>query len=222
MDLCGKSVLIRIVDRLRECKSVDKIIVATTYKDNEIIKECMENEVYYYQGPEDDVLGRYYHCADYYGTKKNDGIVRITADCPLIDPKVVGELIELWKKNKDKYISNVMPPDENGKRVSTYPDGFDCEMFSFSLLKEAWENAKTEYDMEHVCPWMFKNKECAIMKYKEDYGGMKLTLDTQEDYNRIFDIYNKMTSQSKFLNDQIPYLEDILEYTGVKNESKII
>ena len=60
------------------------------------------------------------------------------------------------------------------------------------------------------------------MKYKEDYGGMKLTLDTQEDYNRIFDIYNKMTKQSKFLNDQIPYLEDILEYTGVKNESKII
>jgi len=206
MDLAGKSVLARVVERLKEVSQIDKIIIATTRRkeDDLIVEECVANNAYYFRGPENNVLGRYYHCADYFGIKKGDGIIRITADCPLIDPEVVNYLIELWKKNKDKYVSNVVPPDETGKRFSSYPDGLDCEMFSFELLKKAWESAKTEYEAEHVTPWMVENTKHAILKYSEDLSHINLALDTADDYKKILSIYKK-------LGDKKFYLKDILK-----------
>ena len=199
---CGKSVLMHIVDRLKYA-DVDKIIVATSRnpENNGIVKECMDNDVYYFKGSENNVLGRYYNCAEYEGMKQDDGIIRITADCPLVDPEIINKLIKLWQKNKDKYVSNVEPP--------TFPDGYDCEMFSFGLLQQAWQKA-TPDEQEHVTTWLRKNAKKVTLKNDMDLSKLRLTLDTPEDFEVIERIYNKL-----YKKDRVFLFDDVLRYLGV-------
>ncbi|MGB9521614.1 MAG: cytidylyltransferase domain-containing protein, partial [Anaerolineales bacterium] len=155
LDIGGKPMLARVIDRSRRAKWVDEVIVATTTEeeDTPIAVFCQQYDVPYYRGSQFDVLDRYYQTAKQFHA---DVIVRITADCPLIDPQLMDEVIEdlfFWKRDQSKPLSqgekvlenpfwdfaaNRLPPP--WKR--TYPIGLDTEVVTFAALERAWREAQ--------------------------------------------------------------------------------
>ena len=171
----NKTVLEILIKRLSRSKYISKIIVACTndQKDQIIKSICKKLSVNYFVGSENDVLDRFYKAAKKY---KGANIVRITADCPLIDPKIVDDVISnFFLKNVD-YASNVNPP--------TFPDGLDVEVFKFRALKEAYTKATQSIEREHVTPFIINNKKFKKFNLKNsiDYSSLRLTLDEKEDF----------------------------------------
>jgi len=211
--ICGKTILEHDIDRLRRVKEIDKIVIATTTlkKDNAIVEECERLGVMYFRGSEDDVLSRYYYAA-----KENnaDIVVRITSDCPLIDPEISENIIKYYIDNKNKYdyVSNTID--------RTYPRGLDTEVFSFKVLERAFKEAVSLRDKEHVTPYIWNNPQIfksAQYKNHKDYSHLRWTLDTEEDFELINKIYNllypNMNSKFKFQN----ILNLYYEYPELKN-----
>jgi len=176
----GKNSLLEYeIKRVKQSKFIDKIVVATTVekKDDIIEKLCKKIKVDCFRGSEKDVLDRYYKCSLRYQKFKN--IVRITGDCPLIDPAIIDEVINLFIKNKLDYASNV--------EKETFPDGMDVEVFKREVLIEAAKKAKLTSQREHVTLYIRKTK-----KYKKgnllseyDFSNFRLTVDEKEDYEVI-------------------------------------
>jgi glutamate-1-semialdehyde aminotransferase/spore coat polysaccharide biosynthesis protein SpsF (cytidylyltransferase family) len=171
----NKTILEILIRRLSKSKHISKIIVACSnnHNDKEIVTICKKLGVNYFIGSENDALDRFYHAAKKY---KGINIVRITADCPLIDPKIVDDVISnFFLKNVD-YSSNTNPP--------TFPDGLDVEVFKFSILKEAYMNAKKSEEREHVTPFIINNKKFKKFNLKNpiDYSSLRLTLDEKKDF----------------------------------------
>ncbi|CAM2881777.1 cytidylyltransferase domain-containing protein [Clostridium sporogenes] len=204
--ICGKTILEHDIDRLRRVKNIDEIIIATTTlkKDNDIVKECKILGVKYFRGSEDDVLSRYYYAA-----KENnaDVVVRITSDCPLIDPEISENIIKYYIDNKNKYdyVSNTID--------RTYPRGLDTEVFSFKALEKAFKEAVSSRDKEHVTPYIWRNsKFFKLSQYKnsKNYSDLRWTLDTIEDFELIDTIYKLLypNMNSKFQFDNILDLYD--------------
>ncbi|NFN86288.1 acylneuraminate cytidylyltransferase [Clostridium sporogenes] len=212
--ICGKTVLEHDIDRLRRIKNIDEIVIATTIleKDNAIVKVCKRSGVKYFRGSEEDVLSRYYYAAKY---NDADVVVRITSDCPLIDPEVSENIIQYYLDNKNKYdyVSNTIE--------RTYPRGLDTEVFSFNVLKRAFKEAIITRDREHVTPYIWDNpKLFKLAQYKnnKDYSSLRWTLDTEKDFQLINKIYSllyiHMNSKFQFENilniyDEHPELYDI-------------
>jgi len=146
----NKTVLEILIKRLSRSKYISKIIVACTndQKDQIIKSICNKLSVNYFVGSENDVLDRFYKAAKKY---KGENIVRITADCPLIDPKIVDDVISNFFLENVDYASNVNPP--------TFPDGLDVEVFKFRALKEAYIKATQSIEREHVTPFIINNKK---------------------------------------------------------------
>ena len=107
---------------------------------------------------------------------KPKNIIRITADCPLIDYEIIDAMIEKHEKSKSDFTSNNNPP--------TFPDGLDVEIFKIETLKNCYLKSKSIYDKEHVTPWMKRNKKIKTINYrsKEDFSKLRITLDYYEDY----------------------------------------
>ena len=171
----NKTILEILIKRLIKSKYVSKIIVACSknQKDKTIINVCKKIGINYFSGSENDVLDRYYQAAKKY---KALNVVRITADCPLIDPKIVDQVIINFFLKKVDYASNVNPP--------TFPDGMDIEIFKFSALKEAYTKAKLVSEREHVTPFIINNKKFKKFNLQnfEDNSSLRLTLDEKEDF----------------------------------------
>ena len=149
----------------------------------------------------DDVLDRYYKTAINYNVKSDDIIIRITSDCPLIDPFVVDKVIEEHLLNNNDYTSNVID--------CTYPDGLDCEVFNFSTLKDAWVNANLSSQREHVTLYIRNNPDkfkLANVKHHKDLSELRWTLDEKEDFIFIDEIYKNLFNKSSFFT-----MEDILD-----------
>jgi spore coat polysaccharide biosynthesis protein SpsF len=204
MHLAGKPVLWHIVARLQHAARLDQICVATSVEnEDDCIEEACRNwNVPVFRGSRDDVLSRYYECAKHTGMHagKNDYIVRITADCPFVDPSIVDILIENAVNGHYDYMSNTDPP--------TFPDGLDVEVFRFDVLKTAFKEARLASEREHVTPYIRKNKN--VSKYNvthsPDLSTVRLTLDTSEDYHVIAMIYDALYREG----DRIT-LEDVLK-----------
>jgi len=186
--VCGKPLLEHFINRLKRVKSADQIVIATTINDidNQIVDLCKKLDISYYRGSEEDVLGRYYEAAVEYG---GDIIIRITSDCPVIDPDVVDYLIDFYMKNLKKYdyVTNTL------KR--TYPRGMDTEIVSFKALKEAHFNAYDPFDREHVTLFI-RNRPTQYrrhnIKYSSDLSRYRLTVDTSEDMELIRRIFESL------------------------------
>lgn len=200
MDLCCKPMLQHIVERVKLCTTVDHVIVATTQsqKDDAIERLCSRQKFDCYRGSEDDVLDRYYRAARQFSPKN---VVRVTADCPLIDPKIIDDIIRKHIEGDFDYTSNTL--------VETYPDGLDTEVFKYSVLCEAWEKAELMSEREHVTPYI---------KFKGDYKRFSIeripsladkrwTVDTEADYEMIQQIYSALYKENKTF-----YTDDILDY----------
>ena len=158
----------------------------------------MKNENFFL-GSENDVLDRYFKAAKKFNA---DTIVRICGDCPFVDPLVIDEILELFQNNNYDYISNTIKP--------TFPDGFDVEVFSFSVLKEIWEKAKIKYDREHVTPFILKNRRFKKFnyKYKKDLSKLRLTVDENIDLEMIKMIYSRLKNKNNFSINDIKKLYD--------------
>jgi spore coat polysaccharide biosynthesis protein SpsF len=192
MDLGGRTVLARVVRRLRRSTLLDDIMVATTHstQDDAIVSECQRLAVSYFRGSEDDVLDRYYLAAQ---ACKADVLVRITSDCPLIDPGLVDETIRAFHDQRADYANNT--------GAHTYPRGLDTEVFSHSALDRAWAEAGKPYEREHVTPYFYEHPEffrIASMDGATDYGRYRWTLDTPEDLELIRAIYLRFANEDAF------------------------
>lgn len=208
-NLEGKTVLEHVIDRVRQSKLIDEIIIATTThnRDDVIEAEALRCGVKAFRGSEDDVLSRYYYAA-----KENnlDVVIRITSDCPLIDSKVLDEVIKFYVDNNYDIVSNA--GSDLSKR--TYPRGLDIEAFSFKVLEKSFANAKETYQKEHVTPYIYENSIC-VYYYKNDidYSKHRWTLDTDEDFKLISEIYKHL-----YHGEHDFYLSDIVKLFETKQE----
>lgn len=182
--LAGKEVLWHVVERCQKSQLADAVIVATStdVKDDVIYQFCSERGIEVFRGSENNVLDRFYQCAKKFNL---DVIVRVTADCPLVDPFIIDQTIKLFLEKKEyDYVSNILD------RV--FPRGLDCEVFSFSALENAQENSVSEMEREHVTGYILKNKKVLPYRVKSMYHGkFRFTLDVQEDYKLLSSIYKK-------------------------------
>ena len=208
--ICDKEVLMHVYDRCSRSKLVDKIIIATsTDSDNDKIEEfCKINNIECFRGSEKDVLNRYYECSEKYNP---DYVVRVTSDCPLIEPK----LIDYWLEN---IIKDGIDFVDEEKELFT---GFGVDIFSFNALKVMQEKAYSEKQKEHVVGYYYDNKD----KFKDKqyplpkelrylYRNYRLTLDTEEDFKLIEELYNK------FYKDGVVDLYEVMTY--IDNNSYIL
>ena len=207
LNLEDKTVLEHVVDRVRSSKQVDDVVVATTISkdDLRIVKLCANLGVSVYCGSEDDVLDRYYQAAKLF---KAENIVRITSDCPVIDPKIIDDAITLHIKNDVDYTSNTLKV--------TYPDGQDVEVFTFSSLKTAWKDAKLASEREHATPYIRNNPEIfkhASLEYKEDLSQKRWTLDNAEDMEFLRLVYKYLYNKNPLFG-----MNDILALISEKPE----
>ncbi|QZY56318.1 cytidylyltransferase domain-containing protein [Crassaminicella profunda] len=209
LPLKGKPVLWHIVNRLKACKNINNIVIATSVEenDNKIECFCKENKIDYFRGSEKNVLERYYFTARKF---QADHIVRITADNPVLDPKIIDELIDIYKK--DQY-------DFYGVG-SGFPYGISGAIFSFKALEESYLNAKVPSEKEHVGLYIKKrSKEYKVGfygKYK-DLGDYRWTLDTKEDYLLIKKIYDAL-----YKKEELFFTEDILKFIEKNPQFKTI
>ncbi len=161
-----------------------------------------------FRGAEEDVLDRYYRAASLYGC---DAVVRITSDCPLIDPELVDQVVHEFIESKADYASNVL--------VRTYPRGLDTEVFTMTGLREAWRIAVQPHQREHVTPVFYERPDLfrlASVRDEQDYSRYRWTLDTPDDLRLIRAIYGHFGNRDDFswrqaigLIEQIPELHNI-------------
>ena len=173
------------IERLRRAKYISKLLVATSqYSEDDLIASlCEKLEVDCFRGSLEDVLDRYYQAAKPYHPEH---VVRVTGDCPLIDPGIIDNVIELHVNASNLYTSNTLPP--------TFPDGLDVEVFSFHMLEQAWINATLSDEREHVTPWIKKAAKNHSKNFlnDSDQSNLRWTLDYQEDYLLIKEIVEKL------------------------------
>jgi spore coat polysaccharide biosynthesis protein SpsF len=186
-DLGGQTVMARVLRRVSRMRAVDEMIVATTSgtADDPVVGEASRNGVPVYRGSDEDVLDRYYQAAC---LSKADVIVRITADCPLIDPGVSDRVIDKFLDVRPDYASNTLE--------RTYPRGLDTEVASFATLQRAWEYAREPYQRAHVTPYIYQNgRQFRLFSVKgiENYSHHRWTLDTPEDLEFLRGVYAKLS-----------------------------
>lgn len=174
-NLGNQTVLGLHLNRIKKAKLINSIIVATTTEaeSEEIEKIALSNGAGCFHGDLNDVLDRFYQAV--VGLKP-DYVVRVTSDCPLIDPVLIDDMILKFLKQKCDYAANCIQP--------TLPDGMDAEIFTFTSLERAWKEATKKSEREHVTPYIRESGEFSTysVEYGYDWGGIRMTLDTQEDY----------------------------------------
>lgn len=214
-----KTLLEYQLERLSRVKLADHVIVATTDQEQEqpIIDLCQKLDVPYFRGSEEDVLSRYYGAATKY---QADTIVRVTSDCPLIDPVVVDKVIDFYLAHQSDYdyASNTFPE-------LTYPRGMDTEVFSCKALKEAFEEAVDQVEREHVTIFIKrrpKRYRIINLPYEKDYSYYRLTVDTPDDFELIKRMITALypTNPNFTLEDCLTLLAKHPEWAKINAEIK--
>ena len=180
-----------LLDRLSEAKSVDKIVLATSSNsvNDDLIHFVKDLGFEVFAGSENDVLDRYYQAAL---SNPTDTVIRITGDCPLVDPDLIDEMVSsFYSKNLD-YLSNTIKP--------TYPDGLDIEIFTSASLKIAASDANIPYDREHVTPFLRNSGRFQIENYENDIdlSAERWTVDESNDFEVIKNVFNHFFPNTKF------------------------
>lgn len=227
LEIAGKPMLQRVIERTRQARTIERLVVATTDEpaDDPIVEFCQANGVDYYRGSLHDVLDRYYQTARRFGAQV---IVRITADCPLIDPALVDLTVEAFLGRippQPYWLTNGLLPavssassliaardeapfpyDFAANRLPppwgrTYPIGLDTEVCSFQVLEIAWQEAKEPHQREHVMPFFYDHQErfrILLVNHPEDYGALRWTVDTQEDLELLRQIFAHFKGRDHF------------------------
>lgn len=201
MDIAGKPALWHVINRLKQSKLINEIVIATTRKpeDQVIINLAADTGVKSHAGSEEDVLDRYFQAAKKYNA---DIIVRVTSDCPLLDPVIVDKVIGYFLENNYDYVSNTWSSAQ-GERKQTYPVGLDTEVFSLAVLEKAWKEAKLPSEREHVTPYIWKNYKLfriGHVGYDKDLYYMRWTLDYDKDLIFIREVYKQLSCKGLTFN----------------------
>lgn len=199
-EVLGRPLLFYLTERLKQSELIEKIIVATTNKntDQKISDYVKSLGLGTFCGSEDDVLDRYYQAARKY---KIDIIVRITSDCPLIEPKVTDEVIQYYLEHQEYDLVRSGP---------TYPEGFDTEVFPFKTLQTAWREARLKSEREHVTPYICKNDNRFKVKtlvFYQDLSCLRMAVDEEVDFKVV-----KSILENLYKEGEIFYLEDLLRF----------
>ena len=192
----GRSMLERMLERVKKARTINGVVVATTTdpSDIAIVRACQKLGVAVYRGSLHDVLDRYYQAALVH---QADVIVRLTADCPLIDPALIDEVVTALTQNNADFACNRLPPPF----TRTYPIGLDVEACTFSALEQAWRNAKEKHEREHVLPYLYAvpgRFKVLQLNYTSDLGHLRWTLDTPEDLVMLRRVYRYFNGRNDF------------------------
>ena len=205
-DIGGKPMLERVVCRARRSQFVGQVVVATTtdLSDDPVEDYCKSSGIPCFRGDPYDVLDRYFQAARTFNAKI---IVRLTADCPLIDPVEIDQTIEAFLMAGVDFAANRLPPP--WKR--TTPIGMDTEVVTFKVLEQAWREAETKYAREHVMPYFYEQEgrfRILLVDHDPDLGHLRLTVDTYEDLILVRKIYEQFDNRDDFSLQEILDLLD--------------
>jgi spore coat polysaccharide biosynthesis protein SpsF len=195
-EIDGRPMLDWVVTRARRAETVDEVAVATTTDaaDDPIAAFCEAHEVPVYRGDVFDVLDRYYQAALAF---QADIVVRLTADCPLIDPQVIDLTVQRFLQTGADFAANRLPPPF--KR--TYPIGLDTEVCSFAALQRAWQEADLKYQREHVMPYLYDQEgrfKVEVVDHMEDQGAQRWTVDTLQDLEFVRQVAVRFDGRDDF------------------------
>lgn len=201
-DVAGEPMLARVVARARRIPGLQQVIVATTEQpaDAAILQFAADRGLPVHAGSEDDVLDRFYQTARRYGVSV---IVRVTPDCPLLDPGVAGRVLArmLEARGAFDYVSNTQPP--------TFPDGLDTEVVIFAALERAWREARLASEREHVTPYIWKQPDTfrvANVTHEPDLSALRWTVDEAADLEFVRAIYRHLGGAAETAG-----MDDVLE-----------
>jgi spore coat polysaccharide biosynthesis protein SpsF len=193
-DIAGQPMLVRVVERARYATTLDEIVVATTTAgdDDQVVALCEARGYPYVRGSVDDVLSRYILASR---TFKPETIVRLTADCPLIDPGVIDQTV-------NAFISSIPPADYGSNRiVRTFPIGLDVEIMTSQALERSNDEAHQDYHREHVTPYMYEQDgrfRVVSVEADMEYGAQRWTVDAPEDLEFVRQIYARFQGVDQF------------------------
>ena len=196
MEIDGIPLLKIQLERVKKAKKLDKIIIATTdlLSDDVLARFCDDNGVDCFRGSENDVLSRYYHAAKNISA---DIIVRLTGDCPLVDPKIIDSVINLCKNECADYACNTVPVE-----TSHWPDGSDVEVFTMDALNRAYCEASSKAEREHVTFYFWQNPERGFktvqLQNEEDWSKYRFTIDYPEDLKVVKQVFKELKMQKLF------------------------
>ena len=203
LPILGKPMLRHQAERILKCKLLDKFILATSNdgQDDAILDICRDLQIPCYRGSLTDVLDRFYQAARGYAP---DHVVRLTGDCPLIDPTIVDQLIATYLSEPTDYMSNCVEP--------TFPDGLDVEAFRFHCLEEAWREARQPSQREHVTLFINRQPERYRVRHfkgKIDLSHLRWTVDESSDFEFAKRVYEELypTNIAFGMNDVLELLE---------------
>jgi glutamate-1-semialdehyde 2,1-aminomutase len=189
--IVGAPMIELLLKRLARSTELDLIVVATSVdpRNEQLINHSAKLGFACVQGSENDVLERYIQAAELH---QADIIVRITGDCPLVDPELVDECIRRFRDSKADYLSNINPP--------TYPDGLDVEVFRLSALRESRRNTKKLYDREHVTPYLRESGQFHVVNisHEKDLSKLRWTVDDPEDFEVVKNIFEHFSPNIYF------------------------
>jgi spore coat polysaccharide biosynthesis protein SpsF len=225
LDIEGETMLARVVRRTSRATALTVVLVATTTdpSDDVVVAYCREHRMRCARGSQYDVLDRYYRAAC---EAKADAVVRITADCPLIDPDLIDEVVRTMLGSSEgalgralnadgqsyDFVSNRLPPPWR----RTYPIGLDTEVCTFSALERAWKEAREPQEREHVMPYLYEDVSLvragshvsvgtsprgfriAVLDYAVDLGAYRWTVDTAEDLDFARQVYHRLEGRNDF------------------------
>ena len=213
-DIAGQPMLQRVFIRTSRAKTVTETIFATTTdpSDDPVAEYCDFSGIPFTRGSLFDVLDRYYQTAK---QAKADVVVRVTADCPVIDPGLIDEVVRTLLETGDSrfdFVANRLPPPFQ----RTYPIGLDVEACTFDVLKKAWKDGKEPQHREHVMPYFYEGVELrtinrqlqtgisprgfniALLHHTTDFGDYRWTVDTPEDLEFMRQIYNRFDGRDDY------------------------
>ena len=180
MKIAGKTILDLHLDRLQQTRFPIVVATTTNVEDDPIVALCERRNIAYVRGSEHNVLSRF---AEASKNLPSECVVRVTSDCPLIDPKLILTCVEAYFSigHENSYVSNCFP--------RTYARGFDTEVFSAKMLHEADQTSTDEFEREHVTPrfWQNKKGEYTLRNIEQpvDHSSMRITLDTSDDFQAL-------------------------------------
>ena len=204
------TVLEFLIKQLKNSRKIDKIVIATTCSndDEKIVELCKQLDLDFFQGDENDLVDRYYKCAKKFNF---ENIIRITSDCPLMDPYLVDEGIDKFLEEGCDYLTN---------STGSFPHGVDFSIFKFSVLEKTWKNARLLSEKEHVIPYMEKNESnfnTIFIKNDNDHSKFRITLDWPDDLELLRIIVNRIDNRPILIQDVVKLLDNNLNLLKIND-----
>ena len=214
-----QTMLYHVIRQTLSSKFIKDVIIATTNskKDDKIINFCLKNNFKYFRGSNHDVLDRYYKCAKKFSCSS---IIRISSDCPFIDPDVIDKVIRKFVTKKYDYVANNLAYIDNKWQNSTcnFPQGMVIEISSFGALEKAWVNAKKPSEREHVFPYVQFNPKIfhvSNVRNQKNHSFLRCTVDKHEDLEFVREIWKRFPKSKKII-----HMDDIIKI--IDKEPKLL